>query len=125
MSAKINIHHTEDVTVLEVSGQLVLGEAGVTFHNSVQNALESATKKLIVDMGGVDYMDSSGLAEFIHAHTSAKSRGCVVKLARLTRKLDSLMQITRLSTVFDIYPDEVEAVAAFSHPQPAAGETAF
>jgi anti-sigma B factor antagonist len=120
MSATINIRHMEGVTVLEVNGRIVLGDGGVTFRDSVQNALQAGTKKLVVDLGGVNYMDSAGLGELTNAYTSAKANGCDVKLARLTRKLDNLMQITKLATVFDIYPDNVEAVAAFSgSPQSA------
>ena len=121
MSANINIHHVEGVTVLEVSGRIVLGDGGVALRDSIQHALKFGTKKLVVDLGGVNYMDSSGLGELTNAYTSAKARGCDVKLARLTRKLDNLMLITKLATVFDIYPDEVEAVAAFSNYQPVVG----
>jgi anti-sigma B factor antagonist len=120
MSAKINIRYMEGVTVLEASGRIVLGEGAITLRDSVEDALKTGTKKLVVDMGGVNYMDSCGLGELTNAYTSAKARGCDLKLARLTRKLDNLMQITKLATVFDIYPDEVEAVAAFSNYQPAA-----
>jgi anti-sigma B factor antagonist len=119
MSAKINIRHMEGVTVLEVTGRIVLGDGGVLFRDSIQEALQTGTKKLVVDLGGVNYMDSSGLGELTNAYTAAKARGCDVKLSRLTRKLDNLMQITKLATVFDIYSDEVEAVASFSSYQPA------
>ncbi len=119
MSANINIRHTEDVTVLEVSGRIVLGEGGVALRDSIQDALRTGAKKLVVDLGGVNYMDSSGLGELTNAYTSAKAKGCNVKLARLTRKIDDLLLITKLSTVFDVYPDEMEAVAAFSSYQPA------
>jgi len=120
ISAKINIRHMEGVTVLEVSGRIVLGEGGIVFRDSFQDALKTGIQKVFVDLGGVNYMDSSGLGELTNAYTSAKARGCDVKLARLTSKLDNLMQITKLATVFDIYEDEVEAVAAFSNYQPAA-----
>jgi anti-sigma B factor antagonist len=117
MSAKINIRQMGSVTVLEVSGRIVLGDGGIVFRGSFQNALKNGARKVVVDLGGVNYMDSSGLGELTNAYTLAKSRGCDVKLARLTRKLDNLMQITKLATVFDIYDDEVEAVTAFSNHQ--------
>jgi anti-sigma B factor antagonist len=119
MSAKINIRHMDGVTVLEVSGRIELGEGGVVFRDSFRDALKTGTQKVVVDLGGVNYMDSSGLGELTNAYTSAKARGCGVKLASLTRRLDSLMQITKLATTFDIYEDEVQAVAAFSNYQPA------
>jgi anti-sigma B factor antagonist len=121
MSAKINIRHMGGVTILEVSGRVVLGDGGVALRDSIQSALMFGAKRLVVDLGGVNYMDSSGLGELTNAYTSAKARGCDVKLARLTRKLDNLMLITKLATVFDIYPDEVEAIAAFSNYQTAVG----
>jgi anti-sigma B factor antagonist len=119
MSAKINIRQMEGVTVLEVSGRIVLGDGGVTFRNSFNDALGTGAKKLVVDMGGVNYMDSSGLGELTNAYTSAKAMGCDVKLARLTERLDNLMLITKLATIFDIYEDDAQAVAAFSCYQPA------
>jgi anti-sigma B factor antagonist len=119
MSAKINVRHVEGVTVLEVSGRIVLGEGGIAFRDSIQNVLRTDTKKIVVDLGGVNYMDSSGLGELTNAYTSAKARGCDVRLAGLTRRLDNLMLITKLATVFDIYSDEAEAVAAFSSYQSA------
>jgi anti-sigma B factor antagonist len=119
MSAKINIRHMEGVTVLEVSGRVVLGEGGIIFRNSIQDVLNTGARKLVVDLGGVNYMDSSGLGELTNAYTSAKARGCDVKLARLTERVDNLMLITKLATVFDIYKDEIDAVAAFSFYQPA------
>jgi anti-sigma B factor antagonist len=119
MSAKIKVHHMEGITVLEVSGRIVLGEGGIIFRESIQNALQTDSKKIVVDLGGVSYMDSCGLGELTNAYTSAKAKGCEVKLAGLTRKLDSLMLITKLATVFDIYSDEAEAVAAFSNNQVA------
>ncbi len=120
MSAEINMRHIDDVTVLEVSGPIGLGEGGITLRDSIQCALRKGAKKLVIDMGGVDYMDSSGLGELTHAFIAARANGCEIKLARLTQKLDNLMVITKLATVFASYPDEVEALAAFSHFQSAA-----
>ena len=119
MNAKINIRHMEGVTVLAASGRIVLGEGAITLRDSIQEALKTGTRKLVVDMGGVNYMDSCGLGELTNAYTATKARGCDVKLASLTKRLDNLMQITKLATVFDIYPDEMEAVAAFSSCQTA------
>ena len=123
MTAKINIRHMEGVTVLEVSGRIVLGDGGIVFRDSFHDVLKTGTQKVVVDLGGVNYMDSCGLGELANAYTSAKARGCDVKLAGLTRKLDNLLLITKLATVFDIYLDEVEAVAAFCSTNPHSGKT--
>jgi anti-sigma B factor antagonist len=119
MSATINMRQMAGVTVLEVTGRIVLGEGGVMLRDSIQNALQAGAKKIVVDLGGVNYMDSSGLGELTNAYTSAKARGCDLKLSRLTHKLDNLMQITKLATVFDIYPDQFEAVVSFTKLQSA------
>lgn len=113
MSAKVSIRHVDGVTVLDVSGRITLGEGGVTLRDSIQNALATDTKKLVLDMGEVSYMDSSGVGELTAAFTSAKNKGCDLKLARLTKKIDDLMQITKLATIFDIYSDDKAAVASF------------
>ena len=98
MSANINVRQVEGVTVLEVSGRIVLGEGGIALRDSIQDALKADTKKIVVDLGGVNYMDSCGLGELTNGYTAAKAMGCEVKLASLTRKLDSLMLITKLAT---------------------------
>ncbi len=113
MSATVSIHHVEGVTILKVSGRITLGEGGVTLRDAIQEALTAGTKKLLVDFGGVNYMDSSGVGELTSAYTSAKGKGCEVKLVNLTKKIDDLMQLTKLATIFDIYTDEKEAIASF------------
>jgi anti-sigma B factor antagonist len=113
MSAKIGIRHVEGTTVLEVSGRITLGEGGVTLRDAIQDTLKTGTTKLIVDMGGVNYMDSSGVGELTAAYTSARNNGCELKLLHLTRKIDDLMQITKLATIFDIYSNEQEALSSF------------
>ncbi len=112
MSAKVIIRHIEGVTVLEVSGRITLGEGGVTLRDAIQEALKTGTKTLVLDMGGVNYMDSSGVGELTGAYTSAKNKGAELRLLHLTKKIDDLMQITKLATIFDIYTDEKEALAA-------------
>jgi anti-sigma B factor antagonist len=112
MSAKITIRHVEGITILEVSGRITLGEGGVTLRDAIQEALKTGTKTLILDLGGVNYMDSSGVGELTSAYTSAKNKGAQLKLLHLTKKIDDLMQITKLSTIFDIYTDEKAAIAA-------------
>jgi anti-sigma B factor antagonist len=113
MSAKVTIRHVEGVTVLDVSGRITLGDGGVTIRDAIQEALKTDTKKLILDMGGVTYMDSSGVGELTGAFVSARNKGSELKLLHLTKRIDDLMQITKLATIFDIYSDEKEALASF------------
>ena len=113
MSAKVTIRQVAGVTVLEVSGRITVGEGGVTLRDASQNALKSGARKLVLDMGNVNYMDSSGVGELTGAYTSAKRVGCNLKLARLTRKIDDLMQITKLHTIFTTFDDEQAAIDSF------------
>jgi anti-sigma B factor antagonist len=115
MSAKVNIRHIEGSTILEVSGRITLGEGGVTLRDAIQETLNTGTKRLILNMGGVNYMDSSGVGELTAAHTSARNKGCELKLLHLTKRIDDLMQITKLSTIFDIYSEEQEALSSFKN----------
>jgi len=113
MSAKISIRHIDGTTVLEVNGRITLGDGGVTLRDAIQETMKTGARKLIVDMGGVNYMDSSGVGELTAAYTSARNKGCELKLLHLTKKMDDLMQLTKLATIFDIYSNEQQALSSF------------
>ena len=112
------------VTVLEVSGRITLGEGGVTLRDAIQEALNTGTKTLILNMGEVTYMDSSGVGELTGAYVSAKNRGSVLKLVNLTKKIDDLMQVTKLATIFDLYSSEQEALDSIKQEALAASNNA-
>jgi anti-sigma B factor antagonist len=112
MGAKVRIRHVQGFTVLEVSGRITLGEGGVTLRDAIQEALKTGPKTLILNMGEVTYMDSSGVGELTGAYVSAKNHGSVLKLVNLTKKIDDLMQVTKLATIFDLYSTEEDALAA-------------
>jgi anti-sigma B factor antagonist len=111
MSAKVITRHV--VTILEVSGRITMGEGGIILRDAIREALKSGAKNLILDLGQVSYMDSTGVGELTSAYTSAKNAHCELKLLNLTRKIDDLLQITKLATIFDIFTDEKEAIASF------------
>jgi len=113
MSAKVNIRHVKRITFLEVSGRITLGEGAVTLRNAIQDALDTGTKRLVVDLSGVSYMDSSGVGELTTAYSSSRDTGCKLKLLGLTKKIDDLMQITKLATLFDVYSTEQQALSSF------------
>ena len=101
MSAKIGIRHVEGTTVLEVSGRITLGEGGVTLRDAIQDTLKTGTTKLIVDMGGVNYMDSSGLGALVGLYVSATKQHCELKLIHLNHRVKELFRITKLASVFE------------------------
>ena len=112
MSATITVRHV--VTVLAISGRITLGEGGITLRNAIKDALAAGAKNLILDLGQVAYMDSTGLGELTAAYTSAKNHGAELKLIHLTRKIEDLMAITKLATIFDTFPDERAAIASYA-----------
>jgi anti-sigma B factor antagonist len=114
MSLSIKTRQVGDVTVVSCSGQITLGEATSNFRNTLRELLKGGQKKIVLDLGDVTYLDSSGIGEMVGSFTSASSAGAGMKLARLPRKVYDLLQITKLITVFEVFDDEATAVRSFS-----------
>ncbi len=112
MSAKIKVRRSGDVSILDVSGRITLGDT-VGLRDAVHRELEAGNKKILLNLADVTYMDSTGIGELTSAYSSVKNRGGDIKLVNLTKKVDGLMQITKLVTVFDISDNEAAAVASF------------
>lgn len=110
------------VTVVDMSGRITLGEGGVVLRETIHDLLSKGDKKILLNLGGVTYIDSSGIGELITAFTSVRKQGGDLKLLNLTKKVHDLLQITKLYTVFDIRDDEATAIKAFNEvPLRAAG----
>jgi anti-sigma B factor antagonist len=103
----------DGVTVLDLSGRITLGEGSVQLRDAIRDSIGKGQKKILLDLGDVNYIDSSGLGELVSAYTSAKNQGATVKLLKLTKKVHDLLQLTKLYTVFDIYDDEASAIASY------------
>jgi len=113
-SMKVATRQVDGVTILDLSGRITLGEGSVTLRDSVQDLLAKGSKHILLNLGEVNYIDSSGIGELVSAFTSVRNAGGELKLLKLTKKVHDLLQITKLYTVFDIYDDEAKAVASFS-----------
>ena len=113
MALKIASREVSGVSVLDLSGQITLGEGSVQLREAVRGLLGRGKKNILLNMGDVDYIDSAGLGELVSAFTSAKNQQAEVKLLKLTRKVQGLLQLTKLYTVFDIKDDEAVAIASF------------
>src|SRR6266699_840135 len=107
------------VTIVDISGRIVLGEESAALRSLVSELLSKGHKKILFNLGDVDYIDSSGLGHLVSAFTSVQKQGGELKLLKLTKKVEDVMQITRLYTVFDIMDDEAAAVRSFA-PSSAA-----
>jgi anti-sigma B factor antagonist len=115
MSLKIHTRNNVDgITIFDLSGRITLGEGSVTIRDTVRGELETGSKKILLNLADVSYIDSSGIGELVSAFTTVKNRGGELKLVNLTKKMHELLQITKLYTVFDVYNSESEALASFA-----------
>jgi len=103
----------QDVIVVDLMGQIKLGEGSSVLRDTVKDLLAKGHKKILLNLGEVTYIDSGGIGELISAFTSTRNQGGELKLLKLTKKIRDLLQITKLYTVFDVRDDEAEALAAF------------
>ncbi len=113
MALTIASREVDGVTVLDLSGRITLGEGSVQIRDAIRELIGKGQKSVLLDMGDVNYIDSSGLGELVSAYTSAKNQSAALKLLKLTKKVHDLLQLTKLYTVFDIYDDEAAAIASF------------
>ena len=113
MSMKVTTRQVDGVTILDLSGRITLGEGSVTLRDSIRDLVSKGSKKILLNLGNVSYIDSSGIGEMVSAYTSVKNAGGELKLLNLTKKVQDLLQITKLYTVFDVKDDEASAIAAF------------
>jgi anti-sigma B factor antagonist len=110
---KFQTRQVDGVTILDLSGRITLGEGSVTLRDAVRDVLTKGSNKILLNLGDVNYIDSSGIGELVSAYTSVKGAGGELKLLNLTKKVHDLLQITKLYTVFDVKDDEAAAIAAF------------
>jgi anti-sigma B factor antagonist len=103
----------DGVTILDLNGRITLGEGSVQLRDSVRGLISKGQKNILLNLGDVNYIDSSGLGELVSAFTTAKNQGANVKLLGLTKKVKDVLQLTKLYTVFDIYNDEASSIASF------------
>jgi len=103
----------DGVTVLDLSGRITLGEGSVQLRDAVRDLITKGQKSILLNLGDVNYIDSSGLGELVGAYTTARNQGATLKLLKLTKKVHDLLQLTKLYTVFDIHDDEASAIASY------------
>jgi len=113
MALTIASREIDGVAVLDLSGRITLGEGSVQLRDAVRGLISKGAKSILLNMGDVNYVDSSGLGELVSAFTTAKNQQADVKLLSLTKKVHDLLQLTKLYTVFDVKDDEASAIASF------------
>ena len=108
-----NTRQVDGVTIVDLSGRITLGEGSVVLRDTVRDLIGKGNKKILLNLGDVNYIDSSGIGELVRAFTTVRNQGGELKLLNLTKKVHDLLQITKLYTVFDVKDDETAAVKAF------------
>jgi len=102
-----------DVMILDISGKMTLGEGDELLRDKVNSLLHQGHKKLVLNLEGVPYIDSAGLGEIVRTYTSVSRQGGKLKLLNLTKRIQDLLSITKLLTVFETYDSEQEALKSF------------
>ena len=113
MSMKSSTRQVDGITIVDLSGRITLGEGSVLLRDMVRDLVTKGQRKILLNLGDVTYIDSSGIGELVSAFTTVRNQGGELKLLNLTKKVHDLLQITKLYTVFDVKDDEASAVAAF------------
>ena len=109
---KISARHQAGVTILEPKGKITIGVGDVALRESVHEAVEAGSRKILIDLGGVSTIDSSGIGELVAAYTTVTNRDGKLALLHMPPKIADILQITQLVTVFDVFDSEEEALRA-------------
>ena len=120
MTMKSSTRQVDGVTIVDLSGRITLGEGSVVLRDQIRDLLSKGNKRILLNLGDVSYIDSSGLGELVSAYTTVRNKQGDVKLLNLTAKAKDLLQMTKLLTVFDVYDDEAKAVAALKSAKTSA-----
>jgi len=113
--AELSIKHRQagDVAVLDLDGQVRMGDSATALRGAIRGLVAGGNKKILLNLGGVKYVDSGGIGELIANYTTVGRSGGQMKLLNLTDKVQDLLVITKLLTVFDVYDNEAEALSSF------------
>jgi len=114
VSVKLTTRQVGEVTVVDAAGRITLGEGASIFRDTLRDLAGNGKKKLLLNLGEVSYIDSSGIGEMVSGFTTVTNAGGQVKLLNLTKRVKDLLQITKLYTVFEVFEDEAAAVRSFT-----------
>ena len=114
MSVKLSTRQVGDVTVVDATGRITLGEGASTLRDTMRDLAAKGSKKLLLNLSEVSYIDSSGIGEMVSSYTTITNHGGQLKLLGLSKRVKDLLQITKLYTVFEVFEDEASAVRSFA-----------
>ena len=110
----IDTRNVNGITILELHGKVTIGEGSREIRETIRKLLDAGNKNILLNLGDVSYVDSSGIGELVSSYTTVTNQGEQFKLLHLTKKIRELLAITKLLTVFDSYDDEETAIGSFS-----------
>ena len=113
MSIKASTRQVDGVAIVDLTGRITLGEGSSTLRETVKDLVGKGQKKILLNLGDVSYIDSSGIGELVSSFTSVSNQGGQLKLLNLQKKVHDLLQITKLYTVFEVHTDEAAAIRSF------------
>ena len=113
MSIKLITRQVGDVSVVDVAGRITLGEGSSAMRDALRDMVAKNQKKILLNLGEVSYIDSSGIGELVSGFTTVTNSGGQLKLLNLNKRVKDLLQITKLYTVFDVHEDEAGAIRSF------------
>jgi anti-sigma B factor antagonist len=114
VSVKLNTRQVGDVSVMDVAGRITLGEGSSALRDALRDLVTKNQKKILLNLGEVSYIDSSGIGELVSGFTTVTNSGGQLKLLNLNKRVKDLLQITKLYTVFDVHEDEAGAIRSFA-----------
>ena len=114
MSMKTSTRQVNGIVIVDLSGRITLGEGSVLLRDMVRDLVTKGQRKILLNLGDVTYIDSSGIGELVSGYTTVRGANGELKLLYLTKRVHDLLQITRLFTVFDVRADEEDAIRSFS-----------
>ncbi len=114
MNKNASIRKIGDITIVELKGKITIGTGDLQMREAIHAVLNEGARKLVVDMSGVTTIDSSGVGELVGCYTTSTHKGAKMKLMNLPAKISDVLTVTQLITVFDVYPNEAEAIASFA-----------
>jgi anti-sigma B factor antagonist len=114
MASKANIRQVGDVLIVDLSGRIALGDGSGVVRDTVKDMLNEGQRNILLNLGDVSYIDSAGLGELVGAYATVTNKGGRIKLLNVQKKVNDLLQVTKLYTVFESFTSETAAVRSFA-----------
>jgi anti-sigma B factor antagonist len=113
---QVSVRNVEDVAIVDVTGRITLGDGSTALREVIREIIDGGTNRILLNLHAVGYIDSSGLGELVGTYSSVRNQGGQVKLVNPSKRVQDLLQMTRLAMVFDVQQDEASALQSFAKP---------